>query len=285
MTTSVHARIVALTLEEFASALGLRQLPVRLRNTALWPLGFLAHRLAGHLAQFDEDLKTQPLPQAARAVLERFGVALSVQGDETPRHGPLLVIANHPGIYDAMSLFSSLGRNDLCVIVAEREFLRAMPHLGPKLIFVPDDDIGERAAGLRQAIRHLARGGAVLHFAAGRIEPDPDFDSPPWFHPWSESAGQLARLCERKGGEVRVAVVRGVHSKRAKRAWLVRWAERHGITTLSGLLQVALRCYAQVEPKVRYSSPLRLPSGELADVTHALQDEALRLATSAGEPA
>jgi hypothetical protein len=102
---------------------------------------------------------------------------------------------------------------------------------------------GARAGALKRAVSHLRAGGAVLHFPAGRIEPDADFepDGSRLLESWQPGVTTLVRACLRQGGQIAVAGVRGVHSPRAKR-WLVnRLAERRGITTLSPLLQIVGR--------------------------------------------
>jgi hypothetical protein len=102
------------------------------------------------------------------------------------------------------------------------------------------DSAGARASALKRAVSHLRAGGTVLHFPAGRIEPDADFEpnGARLLESWQPGVTTLVRACLRRGGRVAVAGVRGVHSPRAKR-WLVnRWAERRGITTLSPLLQI-----------------------------------------------
>jgi len=83
----------------------------------------------------------------------------------------------------------------------------------------------------------------VLHFPAGKIEPDAAFALPgaPLLEPWQPGVFALVRACEAGAGRVFVAGVRGVHSPRAKRLLLNRLAEKRGITTLSPLVQLACR--------------------------------------------
>ncbi len=181
------------------------------------------------------------LPKAAERALGRFGVALSVTGSDVSQ-GPRLVLANHPGAYDALALMSAIGRTDLLILAADRSFLRALPRLSKHLVFVGQSP-GERAGALKRAVSCLKSGGAVLHFPAGEIEPDADFepDSAQLLKPWRAGVSALVRACARVKGRVVLSGVRGVHSPRAKR-WLVnRWAERRGISTLSPLLQIVGR--------------------------------------------
>jgi 1-acyl-sn-glycerol-3-phosphate acyltransferase len=153
-----------------------------------------------------------------------------------------LVLANHPGAYDALALMSALGRQDLRILAADRTFLRALPRLSAHLLFVPEQ-ASERAGALKRAVRHLRQGGALLHFPTGQIEPDADFEpeGAALLGPWQPGVSALVAACARVDGRVLVAGVRGVHSPRAKRWLLNRAAERRGITTLSPLLQMVGR--------------------------------------------
>src|SRR5438309_1022872 len=57
------------------------------------------------------------------------------------------------------------------MIVADRALLRALPNLHQRMLALEE---GARAAvAVRRAVSHLEAGGALLHFPAGRIEPDP----------------------------------------------------------------------------------------------------------------
>lgn len=220
------------------AALGAGQAPALLRRGLSLPFLAASRPLGQKLAQLDTDIPERGLPDAARLALERFGITLRVSGSGLGL-GPRLVLANHPGAYDALSLMSALARKDLLILAADRGFLRALPRLSEHLCWV-GAGAGSRAAALRRAVSWLRGGGAVLHFPAGQIEPDADFvdATRPLLGPWQPGVSTLVRACLRCQGQVAVAGVRGVHSPRAKR-WLVnRWAERRGITTLSPLLQI-----------------------------------------------
>jgi hypothetical protein len=110
------------------------------------------------------------------------------------------------------------------------------------LLFVGEEPLG-RARALKRGLRHLLRGGALLHFPAGEIEPDAAFetDRAHLLKPWQPGAAALVQACVQTHGRLLVAGVRGVHSLRAKRLLLNRLAERRGITTLAPLLQIVLR--------------------------------------------
>jgi putative hemolysin len=169
----------------------------------------------------------------------------------------LLVVSNHPGAYDALILLAAVGRKDAAIVAADRSFLRALPELAAHLILVRElSDAASRALGMRRALRHLAAGGVLIHFGAGRIEVDPAFqgnDARAFLGSWPSGTGALVRGAARAQGVVAAAVVEGVHSERAKRLLVTRLAERRGVTTLAPLLQVALPSYRDVHARVRFS--------------------------------
>lgn len=269
---SVEEEIARISADEMVDALGLGPAPSWVRGATRAVFALPSRPLARGLARFDRRIVEVGLPAAATEALARFGVRLSVRWDgppdaEEPAHdqarspragGPLLVVANHPGAYDAMALMAALDRRDLAIIAAERSFLRALPSLSRHMLFVPADDAGEsrapaRAGALRRAARHLRQGGALLHFPAGQIEPDPafqgDLEEP---RPgWQPGTGALVRATAAAGGRVAVAIVAGVHSVRAKRLFVTRLAERRGVTTLAALIQIALPGFRDVDVRVR----------------------------------
>jgi hypothetical protein len=178
-----------------------------------------------------------------------------------------LVLANHPGAYDALALMVAIGRRDLAILAADREFLRALSGLSQHLLFV-GEQAGRRAGALKKSLAWLKQGGALLHFPAGKIEPDADYevDTARLLEPWQPGVTALVGACRRMSGHVLVAGVRGVHSPRAKRLLINRLAERRGITTLSPLVQL-LAGLRDVEAHVR-----------IDDASHVEGEQALRRA-------
>src|SRR5262245_19264195 len=93
------------------------------RSAAAMVLGGAASSLARNLVSFDQDLATRGLRPSALSALLRYGVRVRVQRsdlDLSPvehvaalfgSSGPLLVIANHPGLFDALALFAAIGRD------------------------------------------------------------------------------------------------------------------------------------------------------------------------------
>jgi hypothetical protein len=246
MTVSSRTSLLAgelseLSAAEMVSALGADRAPRLLRRGLSMALLAMSRRLGRTLAELDGAVAERGLPSAAEQALRRFGVRHRQSGDAVAP-GPCLVLANHPGAYDALALMSAIGRADLAILAADRTFLRALPGLAPHLLFVGEAAL-PRASALKRALSWLRKGGALLHFPAGCIEPDADFEAPgsPLLGAWQPGVAALVRALARVDGRLYLAGVRGVHSPRAKRLMLNRWAERRGITTLAPLLHIVGR--------------------------------------------
>lgn len=239
--TPLARELRRLSAAEMLSALGVRSPPRALRRALELPLLALSHDLGRTLANMDDAIPAQGLPAAAGSALRELGVGSEASGS-VPTQGACLVLANHPGAYDALSLMSALDRKDVLILAADRGFLRALPRLSEHLVFVGEHP-AERAAALKRAVSSFKRGAAVLHFPAGRIEPDAAFerDRQQWISSWQPGVETLLRAAERYEAEVCVAGVRGVHSPRAKHFIINRWAEARGVTTLCPLLQIVGR--------------------------------------------
>jgi hypothetical protein len=253
--TPLARKLARISAREMVAALGVRTGPLWLRRGLGLPFYAASRGLGQTLAMLTGEVTSLGLPEAAASALLRFGVALRVTGVEAGS-GPCLVLANHPGAYDALALMRAVGRRDLLILAADREFLRALSGLSAHLVFVGDVP-SERARALKRALGWLRRGGALLHFPAGKIEPDADFAPPgaPLLEEWQPGVAALVRACDRVDGRVLVAGVRGVHSPRAKRLGLNRLAEKRGITTLSPLVQLAFKL-RDVQARVRLDQVL-----------------------------
>lgn len=264
--TPLGRELATISAKEMVAALGVRRAPPLVTRGLSLPFFAASRGLGETLARLQEEVATLGLPAAAARALQRFRVEPRASGAEVGE-GPCLILANHPGAYDALSLMRAIGRRDLLILAADREFLRALRGLTPHLALVGEAS-SERARALKTAVSWLRRSGALLHFPAGRIEPDADFepDASRWLEPWQPGVSTLVKACSRVGGRVLVAGVRGVHSPRAKRLLLNRLAERRGVTTLSPLVQIVggLR---DVRTRVRLEEA---PAGGEAELRSAL---------------
>src|SRR5437016_9193769 len=123
------------------------------------------------------------------------GLAVEGRG-RVPDRGPVLVVANHPGLSDAMALVAALGREDAWIVTANYPFLRAMRLASQRFLFVADDR-SDRLSAFRSILSRLRAGEAVLVFPSGGLELDPALSRDSALASlatWSRSIELLARL-------------------------------------------------------------------------------------------
>jgi 1-acyl-sn-glycerol-3-phosphate acyltransferase len=182
-----------------------------------------AHEFAQQAATYDAVVGTAGLQTGGLWVLDTFVRHVEIIGqDLVPREGPVLLVANHPGLFDAPALFGATPRPDLRVVAAERPFLEALPNT-TRYLFVVPEQAEQRFKPVRAVARHLRQGGAVLTFPRGEIEPDPAIlpDAPASLRNWSGSVEHFVRLAPDM--TIVPTVVSGV---------LAPWALRHPLTWL-----------------------------------------------------
>lgn len=223
-----------------------------------------ALRIAREFARCDEMFATRELQDAAEWVLRHFATRVEVAGlDRIPR-GPILLVANHPGLTDAMALIAAVGRSDVRIVAADYPFLHALRGLGPRLIFL-------RRAGasqlgwIRAVSRHLRQGGVVLLFPAGRLEPDPAvLGRHGALLPWSASVSVIHRLAPE--AQIVPAAVSGVLSERAFGHPLtrVRRSSRDR-QRVAALLQMIDPTYRRITARITFGLPLSAPELAAAD--------------------
>jgi len=221
-----------------------------------------ARRFARQMVAFDERVGSVGLHQAASQILPHYVRNLEISGRENlPETGPLLVLANHPGMTDTLIIFSTLPRQDLRIIAAQRPFLDALGNVSRYLINVPEET-DQRMSVVRSTVSHLRRGGAIITFPAGKIEPDPASapDALAALQHWSESVAIFARLVPEL--QIVTAIVSGVIWPAAMRHPLTHLRrrkkdqERLG-ASLQVLVQTLLPFYPLVRTRISYSKPLQ----------------------------
>jgi len=167
----------------------------------LGPLGWASRSLDGLLKVSAFDAFLERLHQAGRpdffaSALEQADIK-PAWADEClgriPRTGPLVAVANHPhGMADGLIAMEFLLRARPDTLVVGNEWLARIPGVRPWLIEVDPEGRGN-LAGLRRAIEHLRKGGAILMFPAGEVS-----SLRPWRRRvedprWSDSFVRLAR--------------------------------------------------------------------------------------------
>jgi len=233
--------LVELCVEDLLLAFKLSKTAGPWRRIAAMP----ARRFARLLREFDACVLDKGLVAAGKFILDRFTRSVTVSGQETlPRTGALIVACNHPGMTDAMAVWSAIGREDLKIIAAERDLLRHLPNIQRHLILVQPYS----TEAIRSAICHLQAGGSLLTFPAGKIEPDMSlrFSGGPNLLDWSPSVAKLAARLPNV--TLVTGLVQGVISERASRAVILRYLrEPSDRDWAAATLQILFPYYRRVD--------------------------------------
>lgn len=159
------------------------------------------------------------IPAGARWVLPRFVKGHESRGlDIIPATGPLVIASNHPANIDSIVISAHVNRPDYKVIIGDIPFFEHLPHVSQNAINAPKPgNLMGRMQTIRESIRHLNNGRALLTFPRGDIEPDPDFMPNPdsEFHLWSRSLEIF--LNHVPGLQILVTIASGVISPKAFR--------------------------------------------------------------------
>lgn len=227
-----------------------------------------ARRFAQKVRNFDNLAGREGLRAAGQYILNLFTREVQAGGvAQLPLHGPLIVASNHPGMTDAMALWTSIPRDDLKIIAADRDLLRCLPGIRPHLILMTAGSI----SAFREAKRHLLGGGCLLTFPAGKIEPDPTVRSGAQesLREWSSGTVLLA---QRVPGTVLVpAFVHGVISREATQHPLLRYLkDEKDRDWAAATLQILLPKYRRLKVSVNFGLPVQ-------PCQPALQKEMLQL--------
>jgi hypothetical protein len=181
-----------------------------------------ANRFGRIAARADNEVRISGLSGGARRILPDLSLNPTVRGaEDIPVDGPLLVVSNHPGGFDSVAILSCIPRKDLKVILSDVPFTRAFSAARQYFIYISPDVIGGIAT-LRASIDHLKNGGALLTFAHGDVEPDPELS---WgaaesFQDWSRSIEIMLR--EVPNAWLQVTIVSGVLMSKFMRSPIVK---------------------------------------------------------------
>lgn len=250
------ATLTEVNIDDLLSGLGLGDVR-RLRPLLRGACRALARRFARQVIAYDDRVGAEGLRAGGAWAVRHFTRDLQIVGHEQiPASGPVLIVANHPGLSDTVALFAAIERRDLRIVAARRPFLDTLPHTLCHLIAI-DDAPRSRRAAIRSVGRHLRAGGAVLTFPAGRIEPDPAalpgaIES---LDHWSDSVDLFGRIA----GNVTVvpAIVSGVLSPRALRHPLTRLRRApRDREWLAALLQIQISAYQRNTVRVAFGQPI-----------------------------
>jgi 1-acyl-sn-glycerol-3-phosphate acyltransferase len=217
-----------------------------------------AHQVAGRFVTYDRALGEIGMLHGSALIVDDTTGGLVIDGREhVPATGPLLIVANHPGLSDAVALLAALGRDDAWIVAANYPFLRALRLASQRFLFVSDDRAG-RLSTIRRIVSALRRSETVVLFPAGGLELDPALSrgaALASLTTWSRSIELLVRLAH--GTLVIPAAVRGVVSRSAFDHPLAK--RRDGLKDrqrMATLLQLALPAYRADRVHITFGAPI-----------------------------
>lgn len=227
----------------------------------VWPP---CHRFARLAAEFDRRVAQDGFAGATGWALSRLVEDSQVIGTEhVPATGPLVVASNHPGSYDGLLIASSVGRDDLKVLVSDVPFLRNMHATSSNLIYTETSHDGthSRAGAARESIRHLRAGGALLVYASAQVDPDPALlpGAREELQKWSSSLALFVRRVPETA--VLVSIVSGVLAPSCYRHPLTRLRKEQRLKQfLAEFIQISQQVLFGrrfgLTPAVRLAEPL-----------------------------
>ncbi|MEA3337094.1 MAG: hypothetical protein U9R25_14385 [Chloroflexota bacterium] len=245
-----------------------------------------ARSFAGMLTSLDRYTGTEGLGAAFGRLLRLFVSDIQAVGAEKiPPTGPVMIITNHPGAYDGPSIAASLPREDLHIVISTVPFFDEMSHVESHLIQVTRE-AHDGMRGVRQSIRHLKSGGALLTFASGIVDPDPDVlpGAHEALEDWSPSIGVILRRVPET--QVVVTIVSGVLSPRWLTSPIVKiqpetWRQRKLAEILQVMHQVIFPGSLLLTPRISFASPITAaelsPDGDAREIQRQLIERAQAL--------
>jgi len=226
----------------------------------VWPP---CDRFARLAAEFDRRVALDGFSEATRWALGNFVEGSQAIGTEhVPVRGPLVVASNHPGSYDGLLIASSVGRDDLKVLVSDVPFLRNMVATSSNFIYTKtDQDAHSRVGAARESVRHLKAGGALLVYASAQVDPDPALlpGAREALQSWSPSLSLFVRQVPET--VVLVSIVSGVLAPSCFRNPLTRLRKEQRMKQfLAEFIQISQQVLLgrrfALRPTVRFAEPL-----------------------------
>ncbi len=212
---------------------------------------------------FDRLVEKSGFPKAADWALTNWCKGIRARGTEhIPKEGPLLVVANHPGTYDALVITSQLQRQDIGIVASNIPFLMYLPSAFQHFFFV-SRDAHERMLAARAVIRHLQEGGAALIYGSGTIDPDPAVspEAAEYLEHWYPSLNLFLRFAP----QTRVLLSIVSHALSPKWAYHpITWLRKKGmekrrIAEFGQVLQQLFKPGSlYISPRVSFDEPLTL---------------------------
>jgi len=113
-----------------------------------------------------------------------------------PKTGPVVVVANHPyGFVDGLVMADLVSRVRPDLKILTRAFFATLPEIDDNMVpvaFAHDEDSVNRNIEVRREVMaHLAEGGVVILFPAGRVATAPKFLARAVEHPWNPFTSKM----------------------------------------------------------------------------------------------
>jgi hypothetical protein len=218
-------------------------------------------RFAKIASDFDRAVSGHGLQKSAQGLLPRFARSVRAGGENyIPTKGPLVIASNHPGAIDSLVLASVIPRPDLKIIVSGVPILQELVACRPHLIF-STLDTHQRMSALRQSLRHLQAGGALLIFASAVVDPDPAImpGAEESLSKWFRSLEYLLKKVPQS--KLVISIVSGVLASNAMRNPLVRLRtgrmERQRLAEFFQIMgQLIVPRLYHLHPAVSFSPPM-----------------------------
>lgn len=245
-----------------------------------WP----ANRFARIITTLDRQIAEDGLEPAARNLIRPFVHGIDVRGaEDIPSTGPVLIVSNHPGAYDVACITASASREDLKIIASTVPLIDQLPHVQALLIPVTRE-AHHGMRGVRQAIRHLKGGGALLIFPSGIVDPDPDLlpGAREALENWSTSIQLILRRVP--DSQLVVTIASSVLSAGWLRSPITRlqkevWRQRKLAEFFQLMQQILFPGSLKLRPRISFAPPV--PASEL--LSEAGEDGVQRLIVQRAE--
>jgi hypothetical protein len=246
--------------DEFMKAIG-----VKSTHWSRPALHAIVKRGTRHFAQIctqlNTDLGTEGFRYAVRNLVPNFLAGCYHSGATTiPEDGPVLITSNHPGAADSLAVLFKVNREDVKIVITGVPYTEALYNAHKHFIYVKPDT-QTRSQVIRDIIRHLRNGGAILIFPTGHVTPDPELTpvTTEVLTDWSPSVSIILRKVPET--KLVMTVVSGVIEERFLNSPLCKirkskWRQQILAEFFQITWQMMHPLKSTVQPRVTYIKPV-----------------------------
>lgn len=234
------------------------------RKLISWLIDRLGSKPAGWLAdllsRIDEQLAETSLSETAIRAISTLSDGLEINSQEAvPTSGPLLVVANHPGLIDILGVLAILRREDVKIVAQRKGFMRVLRNIN-RLMLTLDPDSNSKLKTIREIIQALNNDMVVIIFPSGQLEPDPAIvpDAAIALQGWSDSIGVFLDKVPKT--KLLPVLVSGILTEKA---WNSRFAKLGSNQKRRQQFAMATQFIAQrISKNSHWKRPLRIDVGQ-----------------------